>query len=97
MILGYLKRLFAKSTHSNPPLRNMFNRQHLEYAFQAAHSILSATQRYRKKSAEAHEDLLHVPYEEALKQIRPLPLAHWRFRGDFIYIFKITHGFPKMV
>ncbi len=39
---------------------------------------------------EAHEDLLHVPYEEAHKPLRPFPLAHWRFRGDFIY----TQDYP---
>ncbi len=36
--------------------------------------------------------LRHVPYEAALKQLRPFSLTHRRILGDLITMLRITHG-----
>ncbi len=60
------------------------------------HPILShdaeTLEKVQKLALKFVKGLQHVPYEEALQQLRLFSLTHRRIRGDLISMFKITHG-----
>ncbi len=85
-MLFYLKRSFAALTPSIfLPLYKTFNRPHLEYAIQATHPILShdaeALEKRQKLALKFVKGLWHVPYKEALQQLRVFSLTHRRICG----------------
>ncbi len=65
-------------------------------AIQATHPILyrdaEALRKVQKLVLKFVKGLRHVPYEAALKQLRPFSLTQRRIRGELIAMFKITHG-----
>ncbi len=73
-MLFYLKRSFTILTPSIFfPLYKTFIRPHLEYAFQATHSIIcrdaEAVEEVQKLALKFVKGLRHIPYEAALKQL----------------------------
>ncbi len=48
-------------------------------------------EKVQKLALKFVKGLRHVPYEAALKQLRPFSLTHQRIREDLITMFNITH------
>ena len=101
-ILGLIRRHF-KFLHKDVVVRlyKQMVRPHLEYAIQAWNPFLSRDkfilEQVQRRATRLISSISDLPYEQRLVQLGLTTLELRRLRGDLIQVFKIVHGFDKLV
>ena len=101
-ILGLIRRHY-KFLHKDVVVRlyKQMVRPHLEYAIQAWNPFLARDkfllEQVQRRATRLISSISDLPYEQRLVQLGLTTLELRRLRGDLIQVFKIVHGFDKLV
>jgi len=101
-ILGLIRRHF-KFLHKDVVVRlyKQMVRPHLEYAVQSWNPSLVRDkfllEQVQRRATKLISSISELPYEQRLVRLGLTTLELRRIRGDLIQVFKIVHGFDKLV